>query len=982
MATIYIDKQPYQVHEGQNLLQACLSLGFDLPYFCWHPAMHSVGACRQCAVKAFAHGGDTRGRIVMACMTPVEDGLCISIDDPEAVEFRRTVIEWLMVNHPHDCPVCDEGGECHLQDMTVMTGHDYRRYRFKKRTHRNQDLGPFLTHEMNRCIQCYRCVRFYRDFAGGDDLAVMGWHDNVYFGRSSAGALASEFAGNLVEVCPTGVFTDKTLSRHYARKWDLQTAPSVCVHCGLGCNTIPGERYGTLRRVHNRFNAQVNGYFLCDRGRYGYEFVNGPSRLRQALRRRDNKLVEADPDEIVAEVAGIVGDGWRVIGVASPRASLEANYALRAMVGPERFFDGLSKTEGPLLAAILDILRTGPARTPSLREIESADAVLVLGEDPTNSAPMLDFAIRQAVRQKSFKLADELKIDRWNDYAVRNVMQADRSPLFIVTPTATKLDGIAAGTLRAAPDDIAALAQAMAAIIEGNAVAVGCAGSCPKGKVLHTTNQEGPGTWDQATAEAASGTESLPARIAAALMAAERPVIISGTGCGHLGVIQSTAAVAWALCRAGKRAGLFYTTPECNSMGLAMMSARPLKDAAAVLRAGQADTLIVLENDLFRRMPGAAVKALLDAAKNVVVLDCLQTTLTERAHFVLPSASFAESDGTLVNNEGRAQRSYKVFQAQEPVRESWRWLRDIMVAAGRAEGAAWQRFDDVAAAMVADMPQFAGVAQVAPSADFRMYGMRIARQPHRYSGRTAMAADVSVHEPQSPQDADSPLSFSMEGCDAQPPSALLARYWAPGWNSVQALNKFQAEVGSLLRQSMPGVRLIEPTTTTRTTFTAEGAENAESNHSSSENGHVRGSDPPLGKGSEPEALARAPFCSRAAQGQWLVVPVWHIFGSDELSAHSPGVAGLTPEPYLAMTPADAELIGAKEDQFVDVKLVRYVNGTFVDEKLRLKLLLRADLPSGVAAMPAKLRRLSFVDLLPEWAQIQISPSAAGQGGEQ
>jgi NADH-quinone oxidoreductase subunit G len=208
MITIYIDNKPHQVKPGQNLLQACLTLGFDLPYFCWHPALHAVGACRQCAVKQFKDEQDVRGKIIMSCMTPVAEGMRISVDDPEAKAFRKGVIEWLMLNHPHDCPVCDEGGECHLQDMTVMTGHSERRTRFKKRTHRNQYLGPFINHEMNRCIQCYRCVRYYRDYAGGRDLNVFSAHDNVYFGRHEDGVLESEFSGNLVEICPTGVFTD------------------------------------------------------------------------------------------------------------------------------------------------------------------------------------------------------------------------------------------------------------------------------------------------------------------------------------------------------------------------------------------------------------------------------------------------------------------------------------------------------------------------------------------------------------------------------------------------------------------------------------------------------------------------------------------------------------------------------------------------------------------------------------------------------
>src|SRR5208282_4449637 len=269
MAVIYIDKKPYEVKEGENLLTVCLGLGFDLPYFCWHPALHSVGACRQCAIKQFKDEHDEKGAIVMSCMTPVRDGMYISINDPEARKFRSSVTEWLMTNHPHDCPVCDEGGECHLQDMTVMTGHAYRRFRFKKRTHHSQDLGPFLAHEMNRCIACYRCARFYNDYARGDDFGVFASRNHVFFGRAANGALESAFAGNLVEVCPTGVFTDKTFAAHYTRPWDLRTAPSVCVHCSLGCNTTPAERYGTLRRIRNRYNGKVNGYFLCDRGRYG-----------------------------------------------------------------------------------------------------------------------------------------------------------------------------------------------------------------------------------------------------------------------------------------------------------------------------------------------------------------------------------------------------------------------------------------------------------------------------------------------------------------------------------------------------------------------------------------------------------------------------------------------------------------------------------------------------------------------------------------
>ena len=321
MVKITIDGKYYEVKPEKNLLATCLSLAIDIPHFCFHPALGSVGACRLCAVKKFRDKDDTIGRIVMSCMEPVAEGLIVSVEDPEAKAFRASVIESLMANHPHDCPVCDEGGECHLQDMTVMTGHNYRRFDFPKRTYYNQELGPFISHEMNRCIQCYRCVRFYRDYAGGKDLNVFGSGNHVYFGRFQDGKLESPFSGNLIEVCPTGVFTDKTLQKHFTRKWDLTNAPSVCTQCSVGCNTIVSERYGTVRRIMSRYNGAVNGYFICDKGRFGYEFVNDKDRIRAAKIRNDKSGVLADSNAGI--LLSALHDSFRkekkIIGIGSPQ---------------------------------------------------------------------------------------------------------------------------------------------------------------------------------------------------------------------------------------------------------------------------------------------------------------------------------------------------------------------------------------------------------------------------------------------------------------------------------------------------------------------------------------------------------------------------------------------------------------------------------------------------------------------------------------
>ncbi|MGH9588491.1 MAG: NADH-quinone oxidoreductase subunit NuoG, partial [Acidobacteriaceae bacterium] len=508
MGTIYIDGTAYEADPQQNLLHACLSLGMDLPYFCWHPAMGSVGACRQCAVKQFKDAEDTRGRLVMACMTPASPESRISLYDPDAVAFRKGIIEGMMLNHPHDCPVCDEGGECHLQDMTVTTGHDYRRTRFPKRTFRNQYLGPFVYHEMNRCIQCYRCVRFYRNYAGGTDLNSFGITNEVFFGREKDGVLENEFAGNLVEVCPTGVFTDRTLRRHYTRKWDLQMAPSICGGCGLGCNITMGERYGLLRRVVNRFNSEVNGYFLCDRGRYGYEYVNSQQRIRTA----QFQGAQIPADEAAVKLRNIISESKTVIGIGSPRASLESNFALRRLVGKDRFFSGVAQEEWTRLKETVRLLQSSPARVASLHDVESSDAVLILGEDLTNSAPRMALSVRQALRQQSFQAAQKVRVPLWMDDAVRELAQGTRSPLFIAAPGPTRLDDVATKVFRASPDDIARLGFAIAHELDAMAPEVA---NLPDELRDHART------------------------IAQALNSARHPLVISGYSCRNQSVIEA-----------------------------------------------------------------------------------------------------------------------------------------------------------------------------------------------------------------------------------------------------------------------------------------------------------------------------------------------------------------------------------------------------------------------------------------------------------
>ncbi len=907
MATIHVDGKEYQVDGADNLLHACLSLGLDIPYFCWHPALGSVGACRQCAVKQYANADDTRGRLVMSCMTPAADNTYIAIADDEAKTFRASVVEWLMINHPHDCPVCEEGGNCHLQDMTVMTGHDRRRYRFTKRTHQNQDLGPFISHEMNRCIACYRCVRYYKDYAQGDDLGVYGAHDNVYFGRAENGVLESEFAGNLVEVCPTGVFTDKTHAARYNRKWDMQFAPSVCQQCAVGCNTSPGERYGELRRIENRFNGKVNHYFLCDRGRFGYGYVNAANRPRTPLIRAAGELGTTTVDVALDAASALLAAAPRVIGIGSPRASLEANHALRELVGADHFAVGMAAAEWAAVKAVLAVMNTTSARIPALREVESCDAVLVLGEDVTQTAPRIALALRQAVKGRARELAAAKRALPWQAEAIQNIGQHELYPLFIASLDVTRLDDVAAECHRLAPEDIARLGFAVANAIDGAAPAV--AGFA---------------------ADAAAGAQ----RIAAALTAAKRPLIVAGTGIGAVAAIEAPANIATALMSRGLDAAISLVVPEVNSLGVALIGGLSVDEALAQVRAG--DALVVLENDLYRRTDAAAVDAALSAAAGVVVVDHRLTPTAARANVVLPAASFAEGDGTVVNNEGRAQRYFQVYDPAyynlaNPIKESWRWLQGL-----RGEQV-WTAFDDVTAACAAATPVLARIAEAAPGASFRMSGRKIARQPARYSGRTAMRANISVHEPRASQDADSALAFSMEGyVGNREPGALIPFAWAPGWNSPQAWNKFQDEVGGHLRAGDPGTRLFEPAT-----------------------------------GAQPAYYHSVPASFAGRSSQLRVLPLYHIFGSDELSAQAAPIASLAPAPYLALPTADAARLGLAADTAVAIRVA--------GQYLQLPVRISAGLPAGTAGLPMG---LAGIPVLADdaWVDLPVAlPSQASAG---
>jgi NADH-quinone oxidoreductase subunit G len=457
MPRLTIDNIEIEVPAGTNVLEAAKQAGIWIPHFCYHPALGSVGACRLCAVK-FTEG-PVKG-LQMSCMLPAQEGMVVSTTDPEALRMRQLVIEWLMTNHPHDCPVCDAGGECLLQDYTVAGGHGMRRFQGKKRTFINQDLGSHIQHEMNRCIECYRCARYYQEFAGGDDLGVMGSASRVFFGRFKEGELESPFSGNLLDICPTGVYTDKT-ARFRARYWDYEMAPSVCPWCSLGCNTIPAVRYRELLKTMARRNDQVNGWFMCDRGRFGNGPVNDP------LRPRIPRLEGGDTswDEAINMLVARIGELNKTHGegcialVGSPRLALEGASLLAQLgglcgAGFLCYFNEQDEAERTIAA----VSQMNGENAASMADVQASDCIAVLNCDLLDEGPMMALAVRQAWRKgaKVFLVGDSSP--QWTK--TLSVEASNVATLEAVPFADCKRPVVVCGTQRNTPAQIESAAQA------------------------------------------------------------------------------------------------------------------------------------------------------------------------------------------------------------------------------------------------------------------------------------------------------------------------------------------------------------------------------------------------------------------------------------------------------------------------------------------------------------------------------------------
>lgn len=276
-----VDGREVVVEKGTNLIEAAKKAGGSVPSFCYHPGLPVVAVCRICLCEI-----EGRPKLVAGCATPVEEGMHVLTRSPKVREARKAVMEFLLIHHPLDCPMCDKGGECTLQDYTIAMGPSNTRFSFEKATWPEEDVGGKLILNKNRCILCLRCVNLCREVAGADEIAVMARGEESYIGVVGGRKIENELAGNIADICPVGALTSRDF-RFESRPWELRNTPSVCPHCSKGCNTVVGyhPRRNEILRVTARENADVNQWWICDRGRGGFHFVHDERRFVHPVRR-------------------------------------------------------------------------------------------------------------------------------------------------------------------------------------------------------------------------------------------------------------------------------------------------------------------------------------------------------------------------------------------------------------------------------------------------------------------------------------------------------------------------------------------------------------------------------------------------------------------------------------------------------------------------------------------------------------------------
>ncbi|HEY5815886.1 MAG TPA: NADH-quinone oxidoreductase subunit NuoG [Solirubrobacterales bacterium] len=658
--TIVIDGREVAATEGEMLHDAAKRGDVEIPVFCYEPKLGDpVGACRMCLVEV-----EGIPKLQTSCSTPVCDGMVVNTRSDQVKEAQSAVVEFLLVNHPLDCPVCDKGGECPLQDISMGWGPGKSRFTDEKRHFEKPvELSPLVAIDRERCILCYRCVRFSQEISEDAQLQLLERGDRSFVGTFDDRPYVDPFHGNITDLCPVGALTSYTY-RFRARPWDIEQGGTVCTLCPSQCNVSLTVRDEGVKRVVARDNPDVDDGWLCDRGRYGFEMFaaeervtaprlrGGPVEWDEAIGKAAEALKAAGPAS-----AAIVGDASNEEGYLVQKILREAlgspHVESRAARGPGR--DALLRLAQPDLSI-------------EVRDLDQADAILVVGTDPLHSSPILDLRIRKAMRRNGAKL----------------VMATDR-------PTA--LDGGAAAVVRYAPGDATGFLTELAA---------SAAAGTPSSLATRRSGVEvlSPDASSSSRAKRSEGVSTSTD----VLRSAEKVVVIWGERIGREGE-KATAALlelAATLDLAGKEGSGLLEIPELtNARGLREVGCLPdagpgfaevaagkdTEQIRAALESGELKTLLLFGADPLRDFPDtAAWDRALTAAQHIIYFSTFENATTAKADVVFPLETHAEKDGTVTHPDGRLQRVRPSAAHPGDIRPNWGVLAELSLALGHDTG--------------------------------------------------------------------------------------------------------------------------------------------------------------------------------------------------------------------------------------------------------------------------------------------------------
>ncbi len=659
--TLVVDGREVEAVEGTMLVDAAKHGDVEIPVFCYEPKLGPpVGACRMCLVEI-----EGIPKLQTACSTPVRDGMVVYTQTDQVKEAQSAVVEFLLVNHPLDCPVCDKGGECPLQDIAMGWGPGRSRFTDPKRHFEKPlPLSPLIAIDRERCILCYRCVRFSQEVSEDEQLQLLDRGDRSYVGTFDDRPYVAPFHGNITELCPVGALTSYTY-RFRARPWDIEQAGSICTLCPSQCNVAFTVRDEQVKRVLARDNPEVDDGWLCDKGRYGFEMLAGEARIdRPAVRSAGNSQPVAWPQAVEKAAAGLRAAGPATAALVGD-ASNEEGYLLQRILRDALESPHLDSRSGggPERAALLRLAH--PELSVRTAAIDEADAILVLGTDPLHAAPILDLRIRKAVRRTGTRLAVAGERPSALD---GGATAATRFPPGGAAQFLTELNGALDGSESAVAGDVAEVLRGAerVVIVWGERIGRGPEGTAAIDSLLELAKTLGLADTD--------GSGLL-----------EVPDITNARGLREVGCVPDAEP------------GLTETTSG--------MGAAEIRDA---LESGDLKSVLLFGVDPLRDLPDPeAWKRALSNADHVIAFSLLSNATTASADVLFPLESHAEKDGTVTHPDGRLQRLRPSASRPGDVRPGWQVLADLSAALGHETGVS--SAPEALAAVADAVPFYAGI---------------------------------------------------------------------------------------------------------------------------------------------------------------------------------------------------------------------------------------------------------------------------------